>query len=70
MSVTEIPSSAFARGAVVTRRNGGPNMIVVRGYPDVTVAVLCEGDQDGTLRLKDFKTSDLEQLLPAKTPAT
>lgn len=66
--MTPIPSLAFARGAVVRRKGGGPNMLVVRGYPDVTVAVVCDGDKDGSLRMKDFPTRDLEQLIEARTP--
>lgn len=68
-TVTDISSKAFARGAVVVLKKGGPNMLVVRSFPDRTAAVLCAGDHDGTLRLKDFPTADLQQLFPANTPS-
>lgn len=66
--VTAIPSFGFARGAVVRRHDGGPNMLVVRGFLDVTVVVVVEGDRDGQLRLREVATSDLVELLPTATP--
>ena len=57
-----IPSFGFARGSVV-RRNDGPNMIVVRSLGDRTVVVGCEADKDGTLRLRDYLTAELTQVL-------
>ena len=63
----KIPSYGFARGAVV-RQGDGPNMIVVRCFGERTACVFCESDKDGGLRLKEFSTRDLEQILPARTP--
>lgn len=68
--VTQIPTIGFARGAVVKSKSGGPNMLVVRGLADRTVVVVCESDEGGTLRLRDPLTADLQQVLPAETPAT
>ena len=65
-----IPSVGFARGAVLRPRGGGPNMLVVRGLEDRTVVVVCEGDEGGTLRLRDPMTASLELVLPAATPRT
>lgn len=63
----KIPSLGFSRGAVV-RQGDGPNMIVVRGFRDRTACVFCAGDHDGTLRLLEFDTNSLRQMLPAATP--
>lgn len=68
MSVSVIPTIGFARGAVVRPRDGGPNMLVVRGHEDRTVVVVCESDEGGTLRLRDHKTEKLELVAPAATP--
>lgn len=70
MSVVELPTIGFARGAVVRPKGGGPNMLVVRCLEDRTVVIVIESDEGGDLRLRDLKSSDLEQLLPANTPAT
>lgn len=67
--VVILPSFGFARGAVVRRKGGGPNMLVVRGFVEVTAVVVVEGDADGNLRLREIATAELEQLLPAETPA-
>ena len=69
MTIVDIPSKAFARGSVVARPDG-PNMLVVRSWPDktVVVVVVVEGDKDGQLRLRDVDTSDLELIAPARTP--
>lgn len=66
--VVTIPSIGFSRGVVVRRRDGtprgvAPNMIVVRGLGETTACVLCEGDEAGTLRLREFKTSELVQVM-------
>jgi hypothetical protein len=63
MSITPIPSLGFARGAVVRAKGGGPNMLVVRGLGETTAVVLCEGNGPRTLRLQEFKTGDLEQVM-------
>lgn len=68
MSVDIIPSFGFARGAIVRKKGGGPNMLVVRGCDDRTVVVVCEGDRDGTLRLRDPLSNTLELVVPAATP--
>lgn len=60
--VQTISSRGFARGAIV-RLDAGPNMLVVRGLGETTACVLCEGDEAGTLRLKEYPTDDLEQVL-------
>lgn len=69
MDVVEIPTFAFARGSVVRRKDGGPYMLVVRSWPNRTVTVAVEGDQDGQLRMRDCPTADLKQVLTAETPA-
>lgn len=66
MSPERIPSFGFARGAVVRATGGGPNMLVVRGLGETTAVILCEGDEGGTLRLREYQTADLEQLLPSQ----
>lgn len=63
MAVETIPSLGFMRGVIVRKTEGGPNMLVVRGLGETTACVLCEGDAGGTLRLREFKTDDLEQVL-------
>lgn len=67
MSVTTIPSLGFTRGAIV-RRNGGPNALVVRGLGERTVVVVCEADHGGSLRLREYPTSELQQVLEANQP--
>lgn len=66
--MVKIPSFGFARGAIVRAKGGGPNMLVVRGLEDRTVVVVCESDEDGTLRLRDPKTETLELVVHAATP--
>jgi len=63
VSVVPIPSLGFARGEIVRPKCGGPNMLVVRGLGDKTVVVVCEGDEDGTLRLRDPATTSLELVM-------
>jgi len=65
--VVTIPSRAFPRGSVVRRQGGGPNMLVVRSWPDRTVVVVCEGDKDGSLRLREYDTAGLAQVLASAT---
>lgn len=60
-----IPSFGFARGAVVRLHRGGPNMIVVRGLASTTACVFCDGDAGATLRMLEFQTADLRQVLPS-----
>ena len=67
-TVETIPSAAFARGAVVRRGADGPNMLVVRSWPDETCVVAVEGQADGTLRLRGVPTAELRQVLPSQTP--
>lgn len=67
--IERIPSFGFARGAVVRAIGGGPNMLVVRGLEDRTVVVVCESDDGGSLRLRDPKTTTLELVAQAATPA-
>ena len=67
MTVQTIPTLGFARGAIV-RRNNGPNMLVVRCRKDRTVVIVCEGDADGTLRLREYPSKDLTQVLESRTP--
>ncbi|OJU12739.1 MAG: hypothetical protein BGN85_08720 [Alphaproteobacteria bacterium 64-11] len=67
--VERIPSFGFARGAIVGRIDGGPNMLVVRQTGERTLVVTCEGNRDGTLRLRDVATAELEQRLSSHTPA-
>ena len=66
--VISIPSLGFARGAIVKKKAGGPNMLVVRGLGDRTAVVVCESDEAGTLRLRDLATDDLRLVLDAETP--
>lgn len=66
-TVEKIPSLGFTRGAIV-RRNGGPNMLVVRGLEVTTACVVCEADAGGTLRLREYPTAELEQVLPHNQP--
>lgn len=44
-------------------------MLVVRGIEDRTVVVVCESDDGGSLRLRDYLSADLVKLLDAATPA-
>lgn len=60
--IATIPSLGFARGVVV-RLDDGPNMIVVRGLGETTACVLVENDAPGSLRLKEYPTDQLEQVL-------
>ena len=66
--VQTIPTLGFARGAIVRKKGGGPNMLVVRGIDDRTVVVVVEGDGGGQLRLRDLKTETLEQIVASATP--
>lgn len=68
MAVSTIPSFGFSRGSVVRMKGGGPNMLVVRGVDDRTVVVVCEGEEDGTLRLRDPKSETLELVVHSATP--
>lgn len=64
-SVQNIPTLGFIRGAIVRDAAGGPNMLVVRGLGERTVVVVCEADEGGNLRLRDYTTADLIQVLEA-----
>ena len=61
--VVVIPSFGFGRGAVVRLSTGGENMLVVRQLETTTACIVCEGDTGGTLRLREFATDDLTQIL-------
>lgn len=67
MNVERIPSFSFTRGAIV-RRADGPNMLVVRGLEKTTVVVVCEADHGGSLRLREYPTGELTQVLEAYQP--
>lgn len=43
-------------------------MLVIRGYGDRTVVVVCEGDASGQLRLREIATDTLQMILPSQTP--
>jgi hypothetical protein len=58
----KIPSFGFVRGAIVRRHGKPPNMLVVRGLDQTTAVVVCEGDDGGTLRLKEYPTDELHQV--------
>jgi hypothetical protein len=65
-AVQVIPSLGFTRGAVVRLKEDGsqwPNMLVVRGLGETTAVIRCEGDTGGALRLREFPTRDLFQVL-------
>ncbi len=68
MAVSVIPSFGFARGAIVRKEPDGPNMLVVRGLGERTVVVVCEHDDGGGLRLRDYATNDLHQVLATQMP--
>jgi len=68
MAVLTLPTIGFARGSVVRAKGGGPNMLVVRGVGERTVVVVCEGDADGNLRLRDPRTITLQLVMDAATP--
>lgn len=62
-TVTAIPTFGFARGAIVRKTDGGPNMLVVRDLAETVCVVRCEGDEAGTLRLREEPKHDLVQVL-------
>ncbi len=62
--VTQIPSLRFARGAVVRKKEGGPNMLVVRQIDQMTACFLIESDQPGAVHIGEFATPDPEQIVP------
>lgn len=64
-TVTAIPSLGFVRGAIVRHGGIGPNMLVVRSDRSTTAIVVCEGDAKGDLRLRQYFTDALSQVLPA-----
>jgi hypothetical protein len=66
-SVTQIPRRGFARGAVVRKKEGGPNMLVVRQLDQMTACFLIESDQPGAVCIGQFATFDLEQIVPPWT---
>lgn len=65
MAVAAFPKLGFARGAIVRRYGQPPNMLVVRSLFDTrtTAVVVCEGDAGGQLRLREYPTSELHQVL-------
>lgn len=65
-AVQTIPSLGFTRGVVVRRKDSTdswPNMLVVRGLGETTAVIRCEGDTGGTLRLREYPTRELQQVL-------
>lgn len=60
-----IPSFGFARGAVVHRRGSTRNMLVVRALGETTACIVIESDDGGAVRLREFPTVDLIQVLAA-----
>lgn len=62
--VAEFPPLGFGRGAVVRFRDGGENMLVIRSLEESTIAIACEGDEGGKLRMGEYWTRDLIQILP------
>jgi uncharacterized protein YodC (DUF2158 family) len=67
-NIQNFPAIGFARGSIVRAKSGGPNMLVIRGYGDRTVVVVCEADGDGHVRLRDVATETLQMILPSQTP--
>ncbi len=66
MGVVTIPTIGFQRGAIVRLRDtdtSWPNMLVVRGLGETTAVVMIEGDDGGGVRLKEFPTANLVQVL-------
>jgi hypothetical protein len=61
--VVTIPSRGFARGAIVHRRGSTRNMLVVRGLGETTACIVIESDTSGSVRLREFPTSDLTEVL-------
>lgn len=63
--VVGFPPLGFARGAIVRLNNEPPNMLVVRSLfdTDTTLVVACEGDEGGTLRMREYPTKQLHQVL-------
>lgn len=56
------------RGSIVRHKDSDRNMIVVRQLETITVAIVIEADSPGTVRLREFNTADLIQLLPPGAP--
>ena len=56
----------FGRGAIVRLIEGGENMLVIRQLEATTVVIVCEGDGGGTVRLREFRTATLTQILPPR----
>lgn len=66
MSVIELRPRGFTRGAIVREIGGGPNMLVMRQVgDDVTACIVIESDTPGAIRVREFSTAALEQMLPA-----
>lgn len=64
-NVSTFPPVGFVRGAIVRHHGEPPNMLVVRSLFDTntTAVIACEGDAGGTLRLREYPTADLKQVL-------
>jgi len=41
-------------------------MLVIRQLEATTVVIVCEGDGGGTVRLREFRTATLTQILPPR----
>jgi len=66
--VIEIPSRGFARGAVVRIKGEANNMLVIRGLETTTLVIVCESDNGGDARMREFPSRDLVQILPSAVP--
>ncbi|CAA2142791.1 hypothetical protein [Hyphomicrobium sp. ghe19] len=61
-TVQQLPTCGFGRGSIV-RAADGPNMLVVRDLGDTVCVVRCEGDDAGTLRMKEVMKAGLRQVV-------
>ena len=65
--VMRIPTLGFARGAVVHRAGSTRNMLVVRGLGETTACIVIESDHSGAVRLREFPTAELTEVLASGT---
>lgn len=63
--VIPIPSLGFTRGAIVHRSGSTRNMLVVRGLGETTACIVIESDDAGAVRLREFPTAELTEVLPS-----
>jgi hypothetical protein len=64
VSVERIPTFGFIRGAIVRHSASPANMMVVRGLGETTAVLAIEGDEGGTIRLHEYPTAELTEILP------